>query len=142
MVKRTLSVCFLFLAGIILVGHAIIPHQHHLTEGRVIKTPIHHHHDHDLETPDNHSHEHDGSSTKHFVLEQVVIARSSALRTAPVLASGSLLDFDHSQSIVACLPYIYQIIIPESSLFRRTDHQKPSILTLNRDNQLRGPPAA
>lgn len=142
MVKRTLSICFLFLAGIILVGHAIIPHHHHIAVSKVVESIVYHHHDNDSESPANHSHEHESGKTKHFILDQVVIFRSGLLRSAPVLTSSSLLDFDHSQPLVACLPYIYQIIIPESSLFRRTDHQKPSILTLNRDNQLRGPPAA
>jgi len=143
MVKRTLSVCFLFLSGIILLGHAIIPHQHHLTDDRLVKTAIHHHHITDTENPANHSHEHDGSSTKHFVLEQVVIARSSALRPAPQLTSGSIFDFDHDHSLlfIACLTNTYQLIIPESTLFRRTDHQISSFLYLCCDNRLRGPPA-
>lgn len=142
MVKRTLSICFLFLAGFILVSHAIIPHHHHLVGNKVVESVIYHHHDNDSESSANHSHEHEGSKTKHFVLDQVVIVRSGALRSAPVLAPGSFLDFDYNQLLVACLPYIHQIIIPEFSLFRRTDHQKPSILLLNRDNQFRGPPAA
>jgi len=142
MVKRTLSICFLFLAGIILVGHAIIPHHHHIAVSKVVEAIVYHHHENDSESPANHSHEHEGGKTKHFVLEQVVIVRSGAARSAPLLTPGSLLDFDHSQPLVACLPFIHQIIIPESTLFRRTDHQKPSILLLSRDNQLRGPPAA
>jgi hypothetical protein len=144
MVKRTLSVCFLFLSGIILLGHAIIPHQHHLTDDRLVKTAIHHHHITDTENPANHSHEHDGSSTKHFVLEQVVIARSSALRPALQPATGSIFGHDHDLSIVfiACLTNNYQIILPESRLFLRTDYQILSFLLNYRDNRLRGPPEA
>lgn len=144
MAKRTLSLCFLFLSGIILLGHAIIPHQHHLTDDSLVKTAIHHHHSTDIETPANHSHGHDGSSTKHFVLEQVVIARANALRPAPQLASGSIFDFDqdHSLLFISCLNNTYQFIIPESNLFRRTDYQAFSLLATVRDNYLRGPPAA
>ncbi|MFZ4706930.1 MAG: hypothetical protein ACOYMF_13065 [Bacteroidales bacterium] len=144
MVKRTLSICFLFLSGIILLGHAIIPHQHHLTGDRLVKTAIHHHHITDTENPANHSHEHDGSSTKHFVLEQVVIARAIALRPAPQLASGSIFDFDHDHSFlfIACITNTYQLIIPESNVFRRTDYQVRSLLLIIRDNRLRGPPVA
>jgi hypothetical protein len=141
MIKRTLSIFFLFLAGIILAGHAIIPHHHHIAVSKVVQAIVYHHHNDDSESPVNHSHEHEGGKTKHFVLEQVVIVRSDASRSAPELLSGSL-DFDHSQPLVACLPYITQNIIPECALFRRTDHQKPTILFLSRDNQLRGPPAA
>ncbi|MHC1773997.1 MAG: hypothetical protein AB9834_01165 [Lentimicrobium sp.] len=142
MVKRTLSLCFLLLAGIILAGHAIIPHHHHITVSKVVESIVYHHHDNVPESPANHSHEHDGSKTGKFVLDQVVIFRSGVIRSAPVHAPGSLLNFDHSQPFVACLPYIHQSIIPESALFRRTDSQKPFTLFLGRDNQLRGPPAA
>ena len=141
MVKRTLSVCFLFLSGIILLGHAIIPHHHHLNVSDLVQTAVHHH-ENDYEPPTNH--EHEGGKTKHFVLEQIVIARSSVIRPAPQLASGSIFDLDHDLSLlfVSCLPYTYQFIIPESTLFRRTDHQIPSFLCLSRDNRLRGPPVA
>lgn len=142
MVKRTLSLCFLFLAGIILVGHAIIPHHHHIVVSKVVEAIVDHHHDNDSGSPAHHSHEHEGGKTKNFVLDQVVIFRSGVLRLAPVLTPYSLLEFDHNQPLVACLSYFHQIIIPESILFRRTDHQKPSIILLNRDNQFRGPPAA
>lgn len=142
MVLKSIKTFFIFLAGCILVGHAIIPHHHHIAVSKFVAEIINHHHDNDSESPASHSHEHEGGKTSKFVLDQVIIFRSSALRSAPVLASDSFLDFDHSQQLVAFLPYIHQNIIPESTLFRRTDHQKPSIFFLSRDIQFRGPPAA
>jgi hypothetical protein len=142
MMKRSIAICLFALASTIWLAHAIIPHHHHIAVGKVAEAIVYHHHDHEPESPANHSHENEGSKARNFVLDQVVILRSGAFRDAPLLTSGPAHDSDFSQPFIACLTYIHQAIIPESTLFRRTDYQKPFTLFLSRDNQLRGPPVA
>lgn len=80
-VRRSLALFFLLFGGIILFGHAILPHQHDSHDIRMGEVYHHHHHDHDHdhdhnEFPPTHSHEHQGGSAHHFILDQLIIVPS------------------------------------------------------------------
>jgi hypothetical protein len=137
MVKRTISICFLVLAAFVLLGHAIIPHHHHL-----IESAINHHDDTDSGSPANHSHEHDSGTTNHFILEQVVPVRSSEVSAIPHQLLGSHFNYKHWQLFLACLTDIQQICIQVSAFSHRSYHPISYLFYPSKDNHLRGPPSA
>ncbi len=144
MVKRTLSICFLFLAGFILVGHTIIPHHHHIKFCGFVNEVVSHNHEHDCLTPFCKAYHHDGSAAKHCVLEQTVVIRTGALRNeslAPLLssfhghpASGLLFS-----AFLNTDQYHY---ITESALFRHFEYRAQTCFRLFQFIEFRGPPVA
>ncbi len=144
MAKKTLSKCFLILAGIILVGHAVFPHHHHLPACNLVNTVVAHNHGHNDLMPFSHSHQHEGSTPGQCVLEQTVIVRPNTSRIDPQVNSGTPLDGDLNFSLLftACLNNNDYTYIPISGIFLRTDYQIPFYFRLLPAISLRGPPIA
>ena len=144
MIKRTLAICFLFLAGITLVGHAIFPHHHHIKVCEFVSETVSHNHEHDYLTPFSHSHQHEGSSAPHCVLEQTVIIRSgiSRIQSPVVTLSSANGDSDSGLILSGCLNNEQYQYIPESGIFRYSDYQLQTCFKLFQFIKLRGPPAA
>jgi hypothetical protein len=144
MIKRTLAICFLFLAGITLVGHAIFPHHHHIKVCEFVSEAVSHNHEHDYLTPFSHSHQHEGSSAPHCVLEQTVIIRSGISRIQSPVVTLSSSNGDPASGLLfsAFLNKDQYHYIPESRLFRHSDYQAKTCFKLFQFTKLRGPPVA
>lgn len=144
MIKRTLSIFFLFLAGIILVGHAIFPHHHHIKLCEFANEASSNNHGHDFLTPYSHSHQHDDSSATHCVLEQTVVVRSGSSR---IESQDNLLSFingdtDSGLLLSALLNNEQNQYIPESGIFYHSDYQAQTCFRFFQFIKLRGPPVA
>ncbi|MBK6966328.1 MAG: hypothetical protein IPH20_21010 [Bacteroidales bacterium] len=142
--KRTISLCFLLLAGIVLLGHAVFPHHHHIEVCAFVNKDISHNHDHDYLTPFSHSHQHEGNSQTHCSLDQTVVVRSGSTRIEFRDISLSLTygDPDSGFLISAILNDEFYQYIPVSGIFRHAEYQAQSNLRFYTFPQLRGPPVA
>lgn len=145
MVKRTLSLCFLLLAGIVLLGHAVFPHHHHIEVCAFVNKDISHNHDHDYLTPFSHTHQHEGGNTAtRCSLEQTVVVRSGSnrieFRDMPL--SSYYGDPDSGPLFSASLNNEQHQYFPVSGRFRHAEYQAQSCYRFITFLQLRGPPVA
>jgi hypothetical protein len=143
MVRRTLSKCFLILAGIILVGHAIFPHHHHLSTCKIVDTVVAHCHEHDYISLFSHSH-HTGGKTPECVLEQTVIVRPTSIRFEPQVNTVKSFDgtLNYSFLFSDCLNNYDYTYTPLPAVFLHADYQISLYSGFFRATSLRGPPVA
>ncbi len=142
MIKRTLAKCFLFLAGITLVGHAIFPHHHHIKVCEFVNEAVSHNHKHDYLTPFSHSHQHESSPATHCALEQTPVVRSNSSRIESQVSSLYNSDTDSGLLFSACLNNEQYQYFPESGIFQYSAYQPQTCFKLFQFIKLRGPPAA
>lgn len=141
MVRKALSICFLFLAGTILLGHAIIPHHHQIIL-EVIDSVVKHHHDHDSRSLPEHSHEHNGGKNVQFVLDQLIVFRTAFIKPDKATRPLAFYNIESSHLFIHHNCFVHQLFIPGSALFRRTDHEKLTFHCSYYKISLRGPPVA
>jgi hypothetical protein len=142
MTKKSFAVFFLILAGIILLGHAVVPHHHHLLFGFPGNEFVNH--NHNTKSPATHSHEHEGSSTTNFLLDQFVIVPQNNSQITPhsTLVSKFYGVQDFHLLIPACLTDTLNVNICESRVRHSFYHQKSFNYCSCAGILLRGPPVA
>lgn len=80
MIKKITAYSFIFIANILLLAHAVLPHHHHEQQVCIVQTHCANDASSHSPTTTEHNHQHDGTNSTSCILKQAVVLPTSQAR--------------------------------------------------------------